>query len=417
MSTPEICGSGTIKSKYSPFGNAIRKSLLTPCRQVGLSRKRKTPLSNPIKSSEVLSSNNINVSSRNDSNNETTPVNHSKFFKKRRKNEDKFLNCKTSSNEASFEESSLLKDNENLLETCDIKSSKKDLLRTFTSEDLFDTSDDQPCSLEKKEITQTTENTLPHMKENVSQVSNIEYVQSKKTDVQQNAIDDKKTLKKKLSSDLKNSIKNQNSLSQTPVNHNSDDDFMVSKSSNTQRSIKQKEAKRRNKTLSPKKSSLSVASDTFKSDLEENNCTKKCNIQLRKLSENEINSSRFIDGSPSIKTLSKIRYSDGMDDADFFTSTPEEEKVKRKKLEQKMRLLETDIKQKQSVLENFERASIYRSKHNIPELKRLTSLWSDGCVKALKDLLAHLQAHGPMDLGTLLNNMQISKDVVAKLPL
>lgn len=419
MSTPKVSGSNKIKSKYSPFGSAISKSLLTPCRQVGLSRKRKTPLSNPIKSSENLNSDNCtSISSRNSSNSDTTPVNHSKFLKKRKKNENELLNFKSSSG-GSCEVNTILKENENMQESCDIKSSKKDLLQTFTSEDLFNMSDDQPCSLEKNEIIETTENAIPHMKGNISQISNREYSKIEKGDVQQN-VSDKKMAKKNLSSDFKTfesvSKKSGRSFSQTSVSDNSDDDFMITgNSGNTQRSVKERETKPLKKTISSKKSLLSVADD--KNDSREMNCIQKCKIHLQKLDEDEVNSSNFVDHITSIKTLNIKCNSNVVDDAEFFTSTPEEEIVKRKDLEKKMRSLESEIKQKQSILENLERASVYRSKHDIPELKRLTSLWLDGCVQALKDLLVHLQGHGPIDLITILNNMQIPKEIIAKLPL
>lgn len=99
------------------------------------------------------------------------------------------------------------------------------------------------------------------------------------------------------------------------------------------------------------------------------------------------------------------------DDEDAFTSTPERDQNEKNSLIEQIKTLENEVKVKRKKVEDLKQAQIYKTKHNIEELKNLTDIWREGCVKGLHELLTKLQMHGPMKMSTLLHNLNISYEI------
>lgn len=79
--------------------------------------------------------------------------------------------------------------------------------------------------------------------------------------------------------------------------------------------------------------------------------------------------------------------------------------------------LEKRIAGKKQYLEELKRAEVYKKAQNVDELKNLTNLWKKGCESALRDLLKQLQQHCQINMETLLNNLKVPKDKINYDPL
>ncbi|KAK9889722.1 hypothetical protein WA026_007103 [Henosepilachna vigintioctopunctata] len=91
------------------------------------------------------------------------------------------------------------------------------------------------------------------------------------------------------------------------------------------------------------------------------------------------------------------------DDFELLTSTPPN-------MKNKINNLEKQVKEKRIILEELERAKMYKKMHNIDELKTLTSKWEIGCKLALEDLLERLNTHREMNMNMLLKKLNIPDD-------
>lgn len=70
------------------------------------------------------------------------------------------------------------------------------------------------------------------------------------------------------------------------------------------------------------------------------------------------------------------------------------------------------IKVKQDKLDQLKRAVTYRKMHNVEDLQKLIDIWKTGCKKALNDLLQKLQTHGTITMERLLNKFNVPEDVI-----
>lgn len=100
---------------------------------------------------------------------------------------------------------------------------------------------------------------------------------------------------------------------------------------------------------------------------------------------------------------------------DDFTSSPTDDKFNRKKIIADIKKLETDIKKKKEIVTNLKQAEIYKNKHKIEDLNKLTDVWKNGCRLALFDLLKQLQAHGPIEMSSLLKKFKVPDTMVKTL--
>lgn len=76
-------------------------------------------------------------------------------------------------------------------------------------------------------------------------------------------------------------------------------------------------------------------------------------------------------------------------------------------------MLKEQIERKEKVLSDLKRAESYQKKHDMENLKMLREMWKSGCMKGLYDLLPHVQAHGPIDMGQLLRKLNIPNHLIS----
>ncbi|CAH1966175.1 unnamed protein product [Acanthoscelides obtectus] len=482
-STPDIKSS---LQKFSPFGAGISKNLLTPCRRVGLSRKRgslstpnstiKTPTERP----------NINLSQQDSS--ETTPIRYlsGKQSKHASKNVKSDETVSLHSTESSCKK--VLAKNFSL-ENCEENSAYKDKMKnldlTFGSSTTelglhraeeqdnltprtknygkakvqnFENSTQKELNLGPMEIFSPTklgldrggeqDNLTPRNNdyckakfENSTQkelklepVDTFEKTQGIEIGAQenknsmnmesgkkQNEVDTKCKRSRKLNKQIPKKLENK-------IDYDSDDDFkpLDAKSLKKRKSSTADNKLKKAKSVSLKDCNVPldrIDSETLKSksfitsdneDLYDNEFT-VIRKKKRFILEDDNNS---LNNSPQSVLLPKVVSNIPEDDEDMaFTSTPEQEKGEKKTLINSITELEKSIIQKKKKLEDLKQASIYKQKHNIEELDALTNRWKTGCELGLKCLLKQLQAHGPIDMATLVANLHIPDDVVAQLSL
>lgn len=82
-------------------------------------------------------------------------------------------------------------------------------------------------------------------------------------------------------------------------------------------------------------------------------------------------------------------------------------------LETEIKLIRNRIVNKEQQLLHLKQANIYQKLHKVKEIEQLTLLWKNGCIHVLSDLLLQLQNHGPMDMVTLLQNLNIPKNIIS----
>lgn len=71
------------------------------------------------------------------------------------------------------------------------------------------------------------------------------------------------------------------------------------------------------------------------------------------------------------------------------------------------------ISNKEKYLDSLKQSNIYEKLHKVDEIKQLTLLWKNGCIKALSDLLEQLQSHGTIDMNILLRNLNIPSSIIS----
>lgn len=94
------------------------------------------------------------------------------------------------------------------------------------------------------------------------------------------------------------------------------------------------------------------------------------------------------------------------DDFEEITCTPKEIKIKN------LDMLKKEVEEKRQILEDLKRAKMLKRMHSTEDLKMLTSRWKHGCVNALQDLLKQLNMHAFMDMETLLKKLNIPEDFI-----
>lgn len=119
-----------------------------------------------------------------------------------------------------------------------------------------------------------------------------------------------------------------------------------------------------------------------------------CFVKLEKIKE-------FTDKSISLtpKDLSD-------DDFEFLTCTPKETKMKN------LDCLQREVEEKRQILEELKRAKLYKKMHSAEDLKQLTERWKYACIEALQDLLKQLNMHSYMSMEMLLKKLNIPDNFI-----
>ncbi|XP_044754535.1 uncharacterized protein LOC123313633 [Coccinella septempunctata] len=106
--------------------------------------------------------------------------------------------------------------------------------------------------------------------------------------------------------------------------------------------------------------------------------------------------------------LEKLKESHDQSDDDFevLSCTPKETRIKN------LDTLEEEVKKKRQIVEELERAKLCKKMHSAEDLKKLTSIWKNGCIDALQDLLKQLNMHSYMDMEMLLKKLNIPQDFI-----
>lgn len=486
-STEEIAKS--MASKLSPFGNPISKKLLTPCRQVGLSRKRKTP--NSITNVFLASPTVTNTPE----NSNTTPLNHKKTVSKVETRSLSFnspntklaenstpLNYKKTSSKTQIRTltfdspvtddkeitKEIVKDNLN-------KSAKKTLVQTFSS-DLFNeskkTSESTSGGQDLASALQVDEaliddysqtlikdiSVLPKVASNITYDSDDDFkiidktINKARTKQKTSTVQEPKRKSKSFrtkSSDNADGLKmcqiSIQKLSEEEIDVNiskpnvqkgkieptyvsDDDDFVVVKrkkvgvfvSDDSDFQSTPSETENLN-VVKIKTQAIVHNSDDVQLSVNDkivNNLDGKTLDNILEEKENKfLKSNTMTEKHSRTKIINSVKSTDKKilnildDEDDYFTSTPEREKNEKLQLIEKIKSFENKVKQKRKKLEELQQAAIYKSKHNVEELRSLTETWRQGCILGLNGLLSNLQQYGPIDMITLLHNLHIPLDI------
>lgn len=134
---------------------------------------------------------------------------------------------------------------------------------------------------------------------------------------------------------------------------------------------------------------------------------KKLTVSLEKLPTKKSNSSNKL-------SLSKLSFDTENSDDEMFTSSPVDDKKRRDNLIKLIDDMKMEVQQKQETLDKLKQAQIYKKIHSPDKLKNLTDVWLKGCKRSLQDL--H-QKMGPMDMNTLISKLGIPERVIKILEL
>ncbi|CAG9829731.1 unnamed protein product [Diabrotica balteata] len=479
-------------SKISPYATGISKSLLTPCRRVGLSRKRKTPSS----STKLLSNdlNNSNSSLLEQTISETTPIN--KKTNVIRKSKVVFDSHK----ETTFEDSEIVKTEHRAKkslnkcfkkETHVVEIYKESIEHINSSKEVENISKQEPVNIGKSSVSISNKefkgyetvsldhqplynneiekingnicksfNSLHVKNDSISKVNsiscefndledqtvNIEYC---KENISEKGIKSS-TFKKdhneiitdkvneQVNTDVGCDIKVQEDLAKLKAHEKtilaeknesnvikdckiyipklSEEDISTLRGDPTPIPFSDDEEE---EIITVKKKKKTILLDDDEDDFHE--VSKKNHQKASTQSPKKLNDKKSSKGKKSSKEKKKISRISSIasvstieDDDDAFTSTPDREKNEKQDLIVKVKALENIIRDKKAKLDTLRRASVYKSKHNIEELKIITEKWRQGCIFGLNGLLSQLQTHGPIDMSTLLRNLQIPNEVITK---
>nr|CAH7722028.1 unnamed protein product [Callosobruchus chinensis] len=405
--------------KFSPFGVGISKTLLTPCRRVGLSRKRgsqSTPTSLTKTPTEISNESLLNEDSK------TTPVSYDhsdikgkyahSLSKDIQLEKRKFLDNKSVIKNSSCKK--VLAQNFSV-EKCDQASDHTDKIRDLgiltTDDNTIDLQiekgqDNLTVREENREMQEKLKNSQNNKEESISEhVNKIspENAQGVKTEGKENSNssleDSNSNLKNKKKGKLDKNEKPHKSREKIPPTRHLKACSVALERLDSETSVKAKSF---------------ITSDDENSFDNEFVVRKKKKIVIEDDNDNIDRSSKHEVSNSLSKVVSNLHE----DDEDMaFTSTPEQDKNEKKKLIQIVTDMENSIKEKKKRLEDLTQASIYKNKHNIDELDTLTKIWKTGCESGLKSLLKQLQSHGPMDMATLLEKLHIPPDVAGQLSL
>lgn len=144
----------------------------------------------------------------------------------------------------------------------------------------------------------------------------------------------------------------------------------------------------------------SHSSDTYKE--------KELTVSLEKLPTKKSNSSSKL-------SLSKLSFDTENSDDEIFTSSPVDDKKRKENLMKLIDDMKVEVRRKQETLEKLRQAQIYKKIHSPDKLKNTTNMWLKGCKRGLQDLHQKMQEIGPMNLNTLISKLGIPESVIKKL--
>ncbi|XP_066260958.1 flap endonuclease 1-like [Euwallacea similis] len=104
-------------------------------------------------------------------------------------------------------------------------------------------------------------------------------------------------------------------------------------------------------------------------------------------------------------------------DDDMFTPSPQSYENQKENLLKRIIEMKDIVKQKEETLEKMKRAQIYKDKHSPLEVKKSTDVWKIACEKSLKDLHLKMQEHGPIEMNNLIKKIGIPDYIVKDLKL
>lgn len=396
ISTPET----TLKN--TPYrSNGISKTLLTPCRRLGLSRRFKTTPND--KSQEQLLNTSCNSSPvvplLKSNSLETSLIikNEEREISKERTRNNSEINRPVvedvdhiAENKLSMEMepkpstpgTKIKTNNKNVAFKKKPKSKQKKPLQKLADSDLFDDNIDTKIVSKDNRINAINSNDCTAL-ENIGVLKEIQT-----SEIQLKVKDTKK------SSNSKSSFARRLSMKKT---YSQDELTDKEEFLNT-----------------PKSSTASLIAEQF---------TKECNVVLEDincLDDDDV-------GKSTPKKLNKKRcviYSS--DEDDFVSSQPTNEgsdknerstenECDEKVIEdwnEKVNQIKSRIKQKEEQLGELKQAAIYKKLHNVAELDQLTTIWKKGCQDGLRHLLSKLKEHAEMDMPTLMKNLNVPTAIV-----
>ncbi|XP_050499941.1 uncharacterized protein LOC126880197 [Diabrotica virgifera virgifera] len=478
-------------SKLSPYSNRISKSLLTPCRRVGLSRKRKTPSSITKFLSNDL--NNSKCSLLEETISETTPINKkSNVTRKSKVVFDSHKETTSENSEITKTEHRAKKSLNNCFKQETYVPSeiyKESIEHINSSNKVVNISNEEPVNVDECSVSlinkdYETESLLHHPLDNngvektngtickslnllhvkndssieldsisceftdlKDQMVNIEYCKEnisekgiKSNTFKKNHNEVRDEINEQVNTDVGCDLKVQENLAKLKphekpilaeknesnviknckiyISKLSEEDIATLKGDPTSIPLSDEEEE---EIITVKKKKKTILLDDDDEDDDFHGYSKriyqKVNTQSPKKSKEKKTSNekktskekRKMRRISSIASVSTIE-----DDDDAFTSTPDREKNEKQDLIVRIKELENIIRDKKTKVDNLRRASVYKSKHNIEELKNITEKWRQGCISGLNGLLNQLQTHGPIDMPTLLRNLQIPNEVISK---
>lgn len=463
--TPEINRS----VKFSPYGKPIRKSLLTPCRPMGLSRKIKTPVNcNSFSANESLSplvtplNTNTPVSKTQTEDSSLYQLN--KRFKRDVTENKTVKKCldqnfkstlleeliDTVPNDVATKENIssvnvLMKDSKMKVKTHNFSECKSEKfvsnlkkvqisMPKLSEEDIANYKSSSPNNLEHLGDREIYESSEEESSEEVIKVTKKRAVISSDEEDLVNFSSETKEQSNECLNDLK--IANQISgaaavtlceeqLSRNCIKEDSDINKETELDSNVILSGSSTKSENNVNMINKKFTTNSVILSDDEDFVKTKDNKRKLTLirkesdkkyEVKKKDKNKTKNFKTTKSNEKCTTILQSTNSSLsiFDEDDAFTSTPERQKNEKISLIEKIKNLEIQVKEKQKKLDNLKQAEIYKTKHNTKELKNLTEIWRKGCIRGLSDLLTKLQTHGPMTMSALLNNLHISNDIAQR---
>ncbi|KRT78361.1 hypothetical protein AMK59_7131 [Oryctes borbonicus] len=424
----------TVTSTVHTSGG-IRKSLLTPCRRIGLSRNRKTTNTSfvsPLEANEIKLVNEV-VQIKEVQNSEklcTTPVMQHKKKQLRSvsdKSRDKTLTKnveqpKISPNmkETKDTETEILK--ENYSKGNKIQSNLKDNRKKINA-----------SRKEQRNVDTKNEN---------SEINSFNSEDSNDSDiVKTSKACHKVAAKNKRKNYILDSDEEDSPFSGFASSGNLNDSVAQDKSTNDQFEIKKRKRIIVNSQDNKSKISAESKNNNKREISDENNLEE---IQPRKNTDDILNSnSDNVSGNTPINTkiiesekvkvklksnkgvIRKLSLKKSISSAGSLTedeapsSAPEEKdsiidafkNMQDAEIIEEIIKLEKTVQNKESHLQKLQQAEIYRNIHKLGDLKLETNAWKIGCQEALHDLLKKLNEHNSIDMLTMLANLKVPQDM------
>ncbi|GJQ76006.1 hypothetical protein Trydic_g18060 [Trypoxylus dichotomus] len=457
MSTPQ---SNKVIASAVHASGGIRKSLLTPCRRIGLSRNRKTPNNtpfvSPLETKEItlvndLSLNAIKINEVQSSENiSTTPI-----VREKKKQQLKDV-CDKYKNEIYTENGEQTKLLGNMKEPEDIKikSLKKNDRKTIKNKRKNDLNGSN-----QKETSESSKQLKTNIEIKSSSKEDSEY--SSDSDIVRISRIKRKITKKNrgkcyiLDSDeeedspfsgfpssgssyegliQENSVDNHFEIKKRKKNNSSQENNRVTGNKSVkEKSLvvsnllqedghsvleRDKENDRDNKTR--------VNDDNIldRKSISGNN-NSPLNITPKHIKIIEDEASHIQKSRPKLKSNKEVKRklslkksissASSLNDDEVLSSTPKEDATTEPFIDieviEEIIKLEKTIQDKESQLQKLQQAEIYRKLHKLNDIKSETNTWKIGCQEALQDLLKKLNEHSSIDMVTMLNNLKVPQDM------